>query len=316
MLLQNILLFALAGFFLVISGIYLVKSLERISKFLRISEFTAAFILMAFATSLPELLVGINSAIQGSPAISMGNVIGASILDLTLITGLFILLSRGIKFKTKKVGSEIYFMFASIVLLLILYLVGNSLSRIDGIILVGLFGINSYRIFKKREDYPSEIKDTSKRYQGVLFTAIFIGSLLLLFFASAAAVKYAKLIAIDFNFSELIVGIFLVSIATTLPELIFGINAVLKKHPEMAIGNQTGTIFTNIALILGVVAIIHPITVAQMPFFISGLFMLLSAFLFVVFIQSERKIDIFEGISLIFLYLFFIILQFFAIPRI
>jgi len=314
-MIQNLSLFLLSGLFLVVSGIYLVKSLEQIARFLRISEFTAAFILIAFATSIPELFVGVSSAIQGTPAISMGNIIGANVLDLTLITGIFIVLARRIKFKTEKVGVGVYYMFASILLLLILYLIGNSLSRIDGVILVSLFSLNAYRIFRKRERYPAKFENSSNRYKGILYTAIFIFSLIVLFLSSNYAVKYAELIAIDLNFPEIIIGIFLVSIATTLPELIFGINAVRAKHPEMAIGDQTGTIFTNIALILGIVSIISPITVSYVPFLISTSFMLLSAFLFVTFVQSNRRLDLTEGISLILLYVFFVLLQFFVVTK-
>src|SRR4030043_1478548 len=123
MMIENLLFFALSGFFLVISGIYLVKSLNKIAIFLGISEFSAAFILMAFATSIPELFVGISSAIQGIPQLSLGNVIGANIIDLTLLTGIFILMSKGIEFKTKKIDKNIYFMLASILLLVVLYLI-------------------------------------------------------------------------------------------------------------------------------------------------------------------------------------------------
>jgi cation:H+ antiporter len=311
MLLQNFLLFALSGFFLVISGIFLVKSLEKISRLLGISEFSAAFILMAFATSVPELFVGISSAFQGNPQLSMGNVIGANIIDLTLLTGIFILMGKGIKFKSGKVGREIYFMFASILLLIVLYLIGNSLSRIDGVILLGLFFFHTYLLIKKRKKYSAKLNHQKNHKQNRIFTIlIFIISLIVLFIASKYIVQYSHNLALDLNLPEIFIGIFLISIATTLPELIFGINAVLLNHGEMSIGDQTGTIFTNTCLILGIVAIIHPITVALNPFLISGAFMFISAVIFVAFIKSGKQLDIYEGISLIGLYFFFVILQF------
>jgi len=311
MLLQNFLFFAISGFFLVISGIYLVKSLSKLSTYIGISEFSAAFILMAFATSIPELFVGISSSLQGVPQLSMGNIIGANIIDLTLLTGIFILMSRGIKFKSRKVGKEIYFMFAGIFLLIILYLIGNSLSRIDGIILLLLFGVHIYLIMKKRQKYSAKFNHRKNHQKKRLFhILIFIFSLIILFISSRYVVQYTDLIAIDLALPDIFIGLFLISIATTLPELIFGINSILLKHPEMSIGDQTGTIFTNTCLILGIVAIIHPIKVVLTPFIISGIFMLIAGFIFVAFIQSGRKLDNYEGISLIGLYLFFVILQF------
>ena len=243
MITPNILFFAISGIFLVISGIFLVKSLEKIARFLHISEYSAAFIIMAFATSIPELLVGINSAIQGNPALSLGNVIGANIIDLTLLVGIFVILNKGIQLKRENINRGTYFMFSSILLMFVLYLIGNSLSRIDGVILVSLFFVNTYLVFKDRKKYSAKFnKLKTTAYQKVNSLLLFVVSLIVLFISSNLAVKYAHLIAIDLQIPQMIIGLFLLSIATTLPELIFGINAVLLKHPQMAIGDQIGTI--------------------------------------------------------------------------
>lgn len=311
-MIENIFYFILYGIFLILSGIYLVKSLDKIARFLHLSEFTAAFIIMAVATSIPELLVGISSAIQGNPALSLGNIIGANILDLTLISGIFVLLAKGIKFQSKKVGAGTYFMFGSIFLLLLLYLIGKSLSRLDGLILLLLFSINSYRMIRKKEKYSKRLESKIQRKEIVFNSILFILCLLILFLSSQQIVKYSHLIAIDFGVPDILIGIFLISIATTLPELVFGVNAVLLKHSEMAIGDQVGTVFANISLIIGVVAIIHPITSAIFPFILSSSFMFLSAFIFVTFIKTGRRLEVVEGISLILLYLFFVVVQFFS----
>ena len=114
---------------------------------------------MAVATSLPELFVGISSALQGTPALSLGNVIGANILDLTIITGIFVLLGRGIRLDTSRIGKDVYFMLFSIILIFILFSIGNSLSRIDGGILLALFFLNFYRMMRKRKKYPATFVD-------------------------------------------------------------------------------------------------------------------------------------------------------------
>jgi len=86
---------------LAVSGSFLVKSLTKISKFLRLEEFSVGFIIMAIATSVPEIFVGISSAIAKNPSISLGNIIGSNIVDLTLVGGIIILLSSGRKIKIK-----------------------------------------------------------------------------------------------------------------------------------------------------------------------------------------------------------------------
>ncbi|MBU2562318.1 MAG: sodium:calcium antiporter [Nanoarchaeota archaeon] len=311
MLLNNLFYFMIFSFLLILSGIFLIKSLEKIAKFFRISQFTAAFILMAFATSIPELLVGISSAIQGNPALSLGNIIGANIIDLTLITGIFVLLSKGKELKTKKIGVGVYPMFGSIFLIILLYIIGNSLSRIDGAILLIFFGANSYRMFRKKEKYNKELSKQTTKDNKIFYAFLFISSLIVLFFSAQYLVKYSSIIAEELGVPQLIIGLFLISFATTLPELVFGIGAVLSGRSEMALGDQTGAVFTHTTLIIGLVSVIHPISAALLPLVISVISMSLAASLFVIFIRSGRKLDFLEGLSLILFYAFFVAIQFF-----
>ena len=111
--------------------------------------------------------------------------------------------------------------------------------------------------------------------------------------------------------SKILIGLFLLSIATTLPELSFGIIASNLKHKEMAIGDQIGSVVTNTALILGLVAIIYPIKAEFMPFLTSSIFMFIAGFIFIAFAKTGKKLEKIEGISLILLYVLFIIIEFF-----
>lgn len=309
-MIENILYFTLSCAVLIVSGVLLVKSLTKIARFLHISEFSAAFIIMAVATSFPELFVGISSAISGAPSLSLGNVIGANILNLTLITGIIILVSKEIK-TTAKIGKDAYFMLVAITLIIILFIIGRSLSRIDGAILLCFFFVNSYRILRKRKEYPKRIEDGSETQRKFIYLLIFLIALIGLFLSSNYVVKYASALAIDFNFPQIIIGIFLLSIATTLPELVFGVSAARLEHKEMGIGDQIGTIIVNSTLILGVVAIISPITTVFLPFLISAAFMFISAFIFTTFLITGRKFETLEGISLILIYVLFVIIEFF-----
>src|SRR4030042_3732889 len=272
----NLLYFIIASIFLIISGAYLVKSLSKIARFLGISEFSAAFIIMAIATSLPELFVGISSALLGNPALSLGNIIGANILNLTIVSGIIILMGKEIK-TDKKIGKDVYFMLVAMILIIGLYMLGNLLSRIDGLILLVFFFFNSYRVLKKRKKYPEKIKHSKKEKRKFMYLLIFLIALIVLFISSNYVVKYASAIAIDLNIPQLIVGLFLLSFATTLPELVFGISAEKTGHREMGIGNQIGSVVVNSTLILGVVALIIPIRVSILPFSISSLFMFIVA---------------------------------------
>ncbi len=312
MAIENLVYFSIACFVLIVSGIYLVKSLAKIARFLGISEFSAAFIIMAFATSIPELFVGISAALSEVPALSLGNIIGANIINMTLITGIIILSAKEIKLETKKIGMEIYFMLIILLLMIVLYVLGKGLSRIDGVILIGLFVIHNYGVFRKRKKYKGKMKDRKVRMGNFYWLLIFFGALIGLFISSNFVVRYASGLAVDFGLSEIMIGLFLVSIATTLPELAFGVSATKLKHKEMAIGDQVGTVVTNTALILGIVALIHPIKADFIPFLISAVFMFVSAFIFVTFVKSGNKLERYEGISLILIYVLFVIFEFFA----
>lgn len=296
---------------LIVCGIFLVRSLSKISRFLGISEFSAAFIIMALATSIPELFVGVSSALLGNPSLSLGNIIGANILDLTLITGIIILLGTEIRFESKKIGKDIYFMLAAVALVIILYIFGKSLSRVDGVILLAFFCIHTYQVFKKRKRYSKKIKNGQAAMSRFYWLLIFLVALIGLFISSNFVVKSATNLAMDLNIPQIMIGLFLISIATTLPELVFGISATRLKHKSMAIGDQIGTVIANSTLILGIVAVIHPISAEFLPFLISSIFMFIAAFIFITFVKSGNKLEKYEGISLILIYVLFILFEFF-----
>jgi cation:H+ antiporter len=313
MLLQNLLFFVLGAIGLIISATLIVGSLTKISRFLRLSEFTAAFIIMAIASSSPELFVGLSSALSKVPTLSLGNVLGASIMDLTLITGIFILLGKGIRINRKRTDSEIYYTLFSVFLVIILFLIGNSLSRADGIILLALFIFNLYRVIIKGKNFPEKLKkENIKKIWPVVPT--FVIAFIILVLSARFAVIYGSALAVDLELPQIFIGIFLFSFVTVLPEFIFGIKACKMKHKGMAIGDITGGIFTNFTLVLGLVAIISPIKADFLNFMIPAVFLFASILIFLKFLKSENKLKIEEGIGLIILYILFIVIEFFIKP--
>lgn len=313
MLVLNFLFFVISCVVLFGSGILLVKSLENIARFLRIAEFTAAFIIMAVATSLPELFVGIFSAIEKTTSISLGNIVGATILDLTLVTGLIIIASRGIKITSKATKRDALFILIPLSLLLVLFFIGNSLSRVDGAILVAVFFIYSYLLIKERKkEFKEKLEDKVNRYKAVFQSMAFIILLAIMLFSAKFVIHYAILLSSDLKLPPIMIGLFLISIGTVLPELTFGIAAALKNKGEVALGDQIGTIVTNSTLIIGIAALIYPVTTNVLLFMISAAFLIVSAFIFVTFFQTGKKLYVIEGIALILLYLLFVFVEFYV----
>ncbi len=312
MLITNLLLFLASCIVLVLAGSQLVKSLSKIASFLHISEFVAAFIIMAMATTLPELFVGITSALAKNTALILGTVIGSNIANLTIVIGIPILLGRGIKIQSPRTKTDaLYLVFISIVPLTLM-LIGKQLDRIDGVILIAVFLIYARRMYTQRKIFKKEyIENKIKRSTIILTTFLFILSLAILFFAAKFVVQYATALSVDLALPPILIGLFLIAIGTSLPELAFGAQAVLKGHPEMAIGNILGANIANLTLILGITALIYPISSNFLLFITAGVYMLLITFLFATFVESGSKLYIREGISLILLYIFFIIIEFY-----
>lgn len=310
----NFALFIISAVFLVLSGAYLIKSLFKISKLLKITEFTATFLLISVATSFPELFVGISSALAGQTALALGNILGANLINLTLIMGILIILGKGIKTKNTQLRESPYLLVGIVALPLVLFFFGNSLSRTDGLLLLFVFFAYSYHLIKSNKKYVKKYKIDKKKLKGVsiiLTIFIFVLSLAVLIVSAFFVIKYASLISIDLQLPQIFIGLFLISLGTTLPELAFGVRAVLSGHESMGIGNQLGTIIVNSTLVLGVTALITPITANIFLFFVAGIFLVFSAFLFVYFVTYKEKLSSTEGMTLIIVYVLFIIVQFY-----
>ena len=310
----NFVLFIISAVFLVLSGAYLVKSLFKISKLLKITEFAATFILISVATSFPELFVGISSALTGQTALALGNILGANLINLTLIMGILLLLGKGIKTKHTQLRETAYPLAGIVALPLVLFFFGNTLSRADGFLLLFVFFAYSYYLIKSSKKYVKGYKIDKKRLKGIniiLTTFIFVLSLAVLIVSAYFVIRYASLISIGLQLPQIFVGLFLISLGTTLPELAFGVRAVLSGHKSMGIGNLLGTVIVNSTLVLGVTALITPITANIFLFFAAGIFLLFSVFLFVYFVIYKEKLSSTEGMTLILIYVLFVIVQFY-----
>lgn len=308
-LLTDFLLFAGASIVLAASAFLLVKSLTRIAAFLHLNEFVAAFIIIAFSTSLPELFVGITSALDGNPALSLGNVIGSNIVDLTLVLGIAVVLAKGIPVKKKSIQKDTIWMLGIAALPLLLMIIGHSLSRTDGALLVAVFLLYSWKLITQRKQFHAKMKDGLSRWSSIGYTLLFVASLVLLFFSADSVVASGAQVAEDLQLPRILIGLFLIALATSLPELAFEVTSVRTKHPDFALGDSIGSVVANSTAVLGVTALIHPITTNFLFFLTSALFMLLVCFLFIIFVHTENKIDWREGVAMIALYLFFVVME-------
>jgi len=296
------------------SGSLLVKTLIKIARFLGLSAYLISFVLMSFACSIPEVFVGITSALNRTPVISLGNIIGSNILKLTLGIGLVILFSRGIKTKTRAVKKDAWLVFFLAMAPFALVFDG-TLSRIDGVILISLFLWYLSRLLGRREQLEKTFSSLKKNHNGLKIKAFFKNifsfclGLFILLIASYGAVETASLMAQKIGLSLFFIGLILISIGTSLPEIVFGLSSMVGKHEELCLGNFIGSVVFNALLVLGLTSIICPIRISSNTLIVSAIFTVLSLAVFNIFIRTEKRLSCKEGIILVFIYVLFLTVE-------
>lgn len=245
-------------------GDFLVKGSVRLSQFLKISPFVIGATVIAFGTSAPELAVAILAALDAAPELAMGNVIGSNITNIGLVLGITAIIAP-IVITPKRFNREYPpFLLAAF---LILFLTWDlRIHRLEGIIMVSLLALYVWRSFSHKEDIPSELEDEvhlltdkSPAFQLLLIT----GGLVSLLGGAKLLVSGGVSIARSIGISEWFIGITVVAIGTSLPEIVSSIMAARRGHGEMAIGNIFGSNIFNILMVLGITSLIHPLNINE-----------------------------------------------------
>ncbi|NCN58668.1 hypothetical protein COW99_05185 [Candidatus Roizmanbacteria bacterium CG22_combo_CG10-13_8_21_14_all_38_20] len=294
----------------------LIVYLSRLNNDLKIGGFALAGFLLALATSLPELFVGIASALEGTPAISLGNVIGSNIANLTIVAGLAALFGGTLVIKNGTTKQDLLHTFIAGASPLVL-LLDKELTRVDAIILIALYGIYNYTLLTKRqmgyEGRESGIALLFRRLQPkrtkqtlrMVFLAV-AG----IFITSDLIVRLAQAIAGTFHIPVFLIGLFVVALGTSLPELAFEYQAIKKRKGAMFLGNLMGSVVANGTLIIGITALIHPIKiVALSEYLVASIFFVGAFFIFYIMTRTKHRLDRWEGGVLVLLYFLFILLE-------
>lgn len=290
------------------AGRVLPKTIGGISRILRLSEFITAFILVSFATSVPELFIGIFSAVQNIPSLSLGNIMGANLINISLVVGASALLTGSIK-GDGKISSRNFWLASFIALLPVLLSVDGIISRADGLLLLFIFGLYFAKVYKDREYFHKEMN--MKENQGVRsFSHIlkhasrFLSAIVVLMIGSFMFIWSAKeIVGTYFAANFILFGTLFVAIGTALPELIFGIRASMQGHSGAMLGNAIGTLPFNAAAVIGVVALLRPITVDFSAHLLTvSLFLIIAIGLFHFFVYTRNRINRREGFVLLLLY--------------
>lgn len=299
------------------AGELVVCGLMRIARFLGWREFVVAFFIMAFATSIPNLFVGISSALHRIPQLSFGDVVGANVIDLTVALALATLIARGLPTESKLIQNSAIFTI-SIAILPLLLIYDGVLGRGDGIILILVFVFYCSWLFSKKERftkvYDGESTAIVKEFKFFFkdFGKIILGILILLV-AAEGIVRSAVFFAQNLNISLALVGILIVGLGTAIPEVYCSIVSARKRQNWLILGDLMGSVIVVSTLVLGIVALICPIEITDFsPFAIARIFLTIAAISFLIFVRTQKKITINEALFLIGIYLTFVLVEILA----
>lgn len=302
------------GFVLLIKGAdFFVDGASGIAHLMRISPLLVGLTIVAFGTSAPEATVSIIAAVGGSSDISIGNIVGSNILNASLIVGVAAFLYP-LKVETQTIKKEIPFTLLSGGVLLILMSdivlrgLGNHLDRSDGLILLVFLSIFLYYVFEvaknNREQTHRDVEPSGESWgKSLLFI---LGGLVGILFGGNMVVTNATTIAYSLGMSEALVGLTVIAIGTSLPELVTSITAALKKQSEIALGNIVGSNIFNILFVLGITSTISPLAVND-KVFADVFVMLILTVLLLIFSRTNFKIGKREGIVLVIAYILYLV---------
>lgn len=295
-LIQSLLI--VVGFTMLVKGAdWFVDGSSGIATKFGIPQLVIGLTIVAMGTSAPEAAVSITAALKGSADITIGNIVGSNILNILIILGLSSVITA-IAVAKSTVRYEIPYMIVITLLLIGLGYTGNSINFVEGIILwiafLAYLGYLFWMAKKKKEEVPDDMKD-----QPIwkLFIAMVIG-LILIVWGSNVTVDAATSIAKMIGISERFIGLTIVALGTSLPELFTSVSAAMKGKADIAIGNIVGSNIFNILFVVGTAALITPVVFAP-NFIIDSLIAVAAGVLLLVCVWKSKKLNRTAGIIML-----------------
>ena len=281
---------------------YLVKGGANIALKLKIPPLVIGLTLVAFGTSAPELVVSADAALKGLGDVSLGNIVGSNICNIALILGVCAAITP-LRVNPKLLKFDIGIMIAAAAVLLGFYAISRGVNRWEaGFFLLAGTAYTIWRFFSARKADTAETEELPDLTCGLLLSAVMvIGGLAALIGGAKLFVNSAIAIAQWCGVSEAVIGLTVVAIGTSLPELATSVVAAIKKEQDIAIGNVVGSNIFNILGILGVAPLIQPIR-AQGISYVDMILMLAVSILLYPIMKSGMKISRREGIVLLAIY--------------
>ncbi len=309
----NVLLFFI-GFALLIKGAdWLVTGASSLASRLGVSALVIGLTIVAFGTSAPELTVNLLASVQGNTDIAIGNIIGSNIANILLILGISAVIYP-LAVQRSTVWREIPF---ALLAVLVVGLMANdvffdgaqtsAITRIDGLVLIAFFSVFLYYIFSISKSANSEAGESVAMVSGAKSAAMIIGGLLGLVVGGKWIVDGAVLFATQLGVSEALIGLTIVAIGTSLPELATSAVAAYKRNVDIAVGNVVGSNIFNLFWILGISATISPLPFSAQLSTDVWVVIITTILLFLaLFVGKKHTLERWQGVVFVTAYVFYI----------
>lgn len=295
-------LLLIVGFVLLVKGAdFFVDGSSDIAKILKIPTVVIGLTIVAFGTSAPEAAVSITAGIAGNNDIALGNIIGSNIFNLLVVVGVCAAIKAfavdGIIFKRDLP------ICIAITALLAIFMYDGTILLWESLVMLTLFvGYIAITVVHAMKNRTEEVRQEEKRRKPIVSVLFIIGGLAAVIFGGDLVVNNASKIAVNLGMSQSLVGLTIVAIGTSLPELVTSITAARKGDSGLALGNVVGSNIFNILFILGTSASLHPITATAQSMF-DVLFCLgITVLVFIAAAVFKKKINRATGITMILLY--------------
>lgn len=315
MIFQSALL--ILGFVLLIKGADIfVNASVGIAEKLNVPKVIIALTIVAMGTGAPELVISVTASARGSNALAVGNIVGSNIFNLIFIIGLCAAI-KPIAVKVREIHKEFWLSIVAAALLLVLKFIGGDfIPRIGSLALLLIFAVYMFFVIRKALRAKHEIENSTgcdlrpvenKKIRPMPLLALFsVLGLALIIIGGHFTVESATFIAEEMGISERIIGLTIVAIGTSLPELIISLVACKKGENEFALGNIIGSNIFNILFILGVAGLISPLEIDG-GLMADTIFLVASSTLALIFVYTNKKIARREGTVMVALYVAYMV---------
>jgi len=296
----------IVSLFLVVKGATLATRYSaKLAEGFHLSKYVVGFIVIAFISILPETLISINSAIQGIPEFGLGTLFGSNVADLTLIFAILIIYAgRGIKIESgvlKDVRLYPFFLLLPLVLGL-----NGHYSRLEGVALVIAGALFYYLVFESGGDVSAVPRKAGDKYKNFLFLLF---SMVLMLVGSHFTVTSATALAYALKISPILIGMLIVSLGVTMPELFYSLKSIKRKDDDLAIGDILGSVLADATIVVGILSFIHPFSFPVKIVYITGAFMVIASLVLLKFMRSGRVITRKEGYMLLAFWVIYVVAE-------